>query len=83
MTDVRATLRLQFHSGFRFDDAKALIPYFLRLGVSHIYASPVLKARPGSTYGYDMVDPTRVNDELGERKACASLPRRCTRNTWV
>lgn len=65
MTDVRATLRLQFHSGFRFDDAKALIPYFLRLGVSHIYASPVLKARPGSTYGYDMVDPTRVNDELG------------------
>ena len=65
MSAPRATLRLQFHSGFRFDDALALMPYFIKLGVSHIYASPILKARPGSTYGYDMVDPTCINPELG------------------
>lgn len=73
MTELRATLRLQFHSGFRFDDAIALIPYFLRLGVSHIYASPVLKARPGSTYGYDMVDPTCINPELGGEEGLRRL----------
>ncbi len=73
MTELRATLRLQFHSGFRFDDAVALVPYFLQLGVSHIYASPVLKARPGSTYGYDMVDPTCINPELGGEEGLRRL----------
>lgn len=73
MTELRATLRLQFHSGFRFDDAVALIPYFRQLGISHIYASPVLKARPGSTYGYDMVDPTCINPELGGEEGLRSL----------
>lgn len=63
--ELRATLRLQFHKGFTFDDATALVPYFQKMGVSHVYASPVLKARPGSTYGYDMVDPTCINPELG------------------
>lgn len=70
MTDLRvpilrATARLQFHRDFNFDDAIPLVPYFARLGISHIYSSPILKARPGSTYGYDMVDPTCVNPELG------------------
>lgn len=65
MKGPRATLRLQFHGGFRFEDAAALIPYFRQLGISHIYASPVLTARPGSTYGYDMVDPSCINPELG------------------
>lgn len=73
MTELSATLRLQFHSGFRFEDATALIPYFLQLGVSHIYASPILKARPGSTYGYDMVDPTCVNPELGGEEGLRHL----------
>lgn len=73
MTELRATLRLQFHSGFRFEDATALIPYFLQLGISHIYASPILTARPGSTYGYDMVDPTRVNPELGGEEGLRQL----------
>ncbi|PUA30836.1 MAG: malto-oligosyltrehalose synthase [Cellvibrio sp. 79] len=73
MTELRATLRLQFHSGFRFENAITLIPYFVQLGISHIYASPILKARPGSTYGYDMVDPTCVNPELGGEEGLRQL----------
>lgn len=72
-TKLRATYRLQFHRGFRFDDALALIPYFRDLGISHLYASPILKARPGSTYGYDMVDPSCVNPELGGEEGLRRL----------
>ena len=61
----RATLRLQFHRGFTFADAAALVPYFARLGVSHLYASPIATARPGSQHGYDVIDATCVNPELG------------------
>jgi (1->4)-alpha-D-glucan 1-alpha-D-glucosylmutase len=61
----RATYRLQFHAGFTFDDALAILPYLERLGVSHLYASPLFAARPGSPHGYDVVDPTRINPELG------------------
>ncbi|HVV93375.1 MAG TPA: malto-oligosyltrehalose synthase [Hyphomicrobiales bacterium] len=61
----RATYRLQFHKGFTFDDAVAVVPYLARLGVSHLYASPILKARPGSTHGYDIVDHDAINPELG------------------
>ncbi len=60
-----ATYRLQFHKGFRFDDAIALVPYLAALGVTHLYASPFLKARPGSTHGYDVVDHNAVNPEIG------------------
>ncbi len=65
MTDIRATVRLQFHRDFTFSRALLLVPYFARLGISHIYASPILKARAGSTHGYDVVDPSCVNPELG------------------
>jgi (1->4)-alpha-D-glucan 1-alpha-D-glucosylmutase len=61
----RATYRLQFHEGFRFSDAAALAPYLARLGISHVYASPYLKARPGSSHGYDIVDHGRLNPKLG------------------
>ncbi|MGA2638871.1 malto-oligosyltrehalose synthase [Methylocella sp.] len=61
----RATYRLQFHSGFRFEDAARLAPYLAELGVSHVYASPYLKARPGSTHGYDITDHLLLNPELG------------------
>src|SRR5271154_4528558 len=61
----RATYRLQFHKGFGFRDAAALAPYLRRLGISHVYASPYLKARPGSTHGYDIVDHRYLNPELG------------------
>ncbi|PWW03574.1 maltooligosyl trehalose synthase [Hoeflea marina] len=69
----RATCRLQFHKDFTFADAEALVPYLDRLGVSHVYASPVTTARRGSTHGYDVVDPTRINPELGGEAGLRSL----------
>src|SRR3954447_5750117 len=62
---IRATYRLQFHKGFTFRDAEALVPYLARLGISHLYASPLTQARPGSTHGYDIVDHNRLNPEIG------------------
>ena len=70
---LRATQRLQFHKGFTLDDAVPLVPYFARLGISHLYASPLLSARAGSMHGYDVVDPTRVNPELGGEAALRRL----------
>lgn len=70
---LRATQRLQFHKGFTLDDAVALVPYFARLGISHLYASPLLSARAGSMHGYDVVDPTTVNPELGGEAALRRL----------
>jgi len=61
----RATYRLQFHAGFGFDDAIAVLPYLQRLGISHVYCSPVLRARAGSTHGYDVVAHDQINPELG------------------
>lgn len=69
----RATARLQFHRGFTLDDAVPLVPYLARLGVSHLYASPILKARPGSTHGYDIVDHGQINPELGGEPALRRL----------
>jgi (1->4)-alpha-D-glucan 1-alpha-D-glucosylmutase len=69
----RATLRLQFHRGFTFADAEALVPYFARLGISHLYASPIATARPGSQHGYDVIDATRVNPELGGEAGLRAL----------
>lgn len=65
MTTPRATYRLQFHAGFGFNDAARLAPYLAKLGVSHVYASSYLKARPGSTHGYDITDHLALNPELG------------------
>src|SRR5919201_3486440 len=59
------TYRLQFHAGFTFDHARRLVPYLYELGVSHVYASPYLRARSGSTHGYDVADPSSLNPELG------------------
>ncbi|MDR3455475.1 MAG: malto-oligosyltrehalose synthase [Rhodoferax sp.] len=70
---LRATVRLQFHQGFSLDDAVPLVPYFARLGISHLYASPLLTARDGSMHGYDVVDPTRVNPQLGGEPALRRL----------
>ena len=61
----RATYRLQFNAAFTFVRAAELVPYLDRLGVSHCYASPFLKARPGSAHGYDIVDHGRLNPEVG------------------
>ncbi|HZE91182.1 MAG TPA: alpha-amylase family glycosyl hydrolase, partial [Rhizobacter sp.] len=61
----RATYRLQFHKGFSFDDAVRVLPYLQRLGISHIYCSPILRAGPGSLHGYDVVAHDEINPELG------------------
>lgn len=69
----RATVRLQLHNGFTLDDARARLDDFVALGISHLYTSPITTAQPGSTHGYDVVDPTRVNAELGGESALERL----------
>jgi (1->4)-alpha-D-glucan 1-alpha-D-glucosylmutase len=61
----RCTYRLQLHREFTFTDATALVPYLAQLGVSHVYCSPYLRARPGSTHGYDIIDHNALNPEIG------------------
>ena len=63
-----ATYRLQFHKGFTFRDATAIVPYLAKLGISHVYASPYLKAAPGSMHGYDVIDPCALNPEIGSEE---------------
>ena len=74
-----ATYRLQFTPQFGFDQAAALVSYLKTLGISHLYASPFLKARSGSSHGYDVVDHNSFNPELGGadafRRLCAALQR--------
>lgn len=65
MTRLTATYRLQLNESFTFDDARRLVPYLAQLGVSHLYLSPVVAARPGSTHGYDVADPRIANPALG------------------
>ena len=65
MTTPRCTYRVQLRPGFGFREAAALADYLARLGVSHLYTSPYLASAAGSTHGYDVVDPGRVDDELG------------------
>lgn len=57
--------RLQFNRDFTFRDATQLVPYLAALGISHCYASPYLRARPGSTHGYDIIDHNSLNPEIG------------------
>jgi (1->4)-alpha-D-glucan 1-alpha-D-glucosylmutase len=64
-TPISATYRLQFNKDFTFRDATKLLDYFSGLGITHIYASPIWRSRPGSTHGYDVIDPTRLNPEVG------------------
>ncbi|HEU4399294.1 MAG TPA: malto-oligosyltrehalose synthase [Actinomycetota bacterium] len=65
MVPIRATYRVQLSGRFPFAAARGIVPYLADLGVSHLYASPVLRARSGSAHGYDVVDPTQVSPELG------------------
>ena len=70
---LRATYRLQVHKEFTLENVRKIVPYLAQLGVSHIYTSPILKARPGSTHGYDVADPKTVNPELGGEDAFRAL----------
>src|SRR4051812_46776086 len=60
-----SSYRLQLQSEFTFADAAQVVPYLASLGVTDCYASPYLRARPGSRHGYDICDYTRLNPELG------------------
>jgi (1->4)-alpha-D-glucan 1-alpha-D-glucosylmutase len=72
-----ATYRIQLTADFGFDAAAAIVPYLKSLGISHLYASPFMTSRKGSTHGYDIVDHTKLNPELGGdagfERLCAAL----------
>jgi len=68
-----STYRLQFNAGFRFENARRLIGYLHALGISHIYSSPILKARAGSSHGYDITDHNQVNPEVGSYEELQEL----------
>ena len=70
---MTGTYRLQLHDGFGFADAQAQLPYLASLGVSHLYLSPVLQAVPGSMHGYDVLDHTRVSQDLGGEEGLRAL----------
>ncbi len=73
VTPMRATYRLQLGPGLTIDDARALVPYLRDLGVSHLYLSPSLQARSGSTHGYDVTDPRVISADLGGESAFRAL----------
>src|SRR5690606_29403692 len=70
---VTATYRLQLQPGFGFAEAEALLPYLERLGISHLYLSPVTEAREGSTHGYDVIDHNEVRAAFGAREGLDRL----------
>src|SRR5262249_50178439 len=67
LTIPSTTYRLQLSSKFTFNDADRAVDYFAKLGVSHLYLSPILEARPGSPHGYDIINHRRLNPELGSQ----------------
>ncbi len=75
-----ATYRLQFNSGFTFDSARRIASYLAELGISDVYASPILKARKGSPHGYDVVDANALNPELGSEDDFNALHEELRRN---
>ncbi|MDB5898339.1 MAG: 4-alpha-glucanotransferase, partial [Ramlibacter sp.] len=74
------TYRVQFHKGCTFDHITAALPYLKALGVSHLYSSPYLRARPGSTHGYDIIDHGALNPEVGDERAHARMCQALRRN---
>lgn len=68
MTVPTATYRIQFRNGMTFDRAIELIPYLQRLGISHLYASPIFTATRDSTHGYDVTDANEIDPALGGRE---------------
>ncbi|MGZ8866754.1 MAG: malto-oligosyltrehalose synthase [Thermoanaerobaculia bacterium] len=74
-----ATYRLQFNSAFTFDQARAIASYLSELGITDLYSSPVLRARKGSTHGYDVVDASMVNPELGGEEQFVGLQQELAR----
>ena len=75
-----ATYRLQIHDEFTLHDARGILPYLARLGISDIYLSPIFEARSGSTHGYDVTDPARVRESIGGIDALRDLAREAARH---
>jgi (1->4)-alpha-D-glucan 1-alpha-D-glucosylmutase len=71
--ELRCTYRLQLGPDLNFEHARELVPYLLELGISHVYLSPSFQARPGSTHGYDVIDPTRISAALGGEDGLRAL----------
>ena len=78
--EPRATYRLQLRGGVGFEEAAAVLPYLRDLGVSHVYLSPILHAAPGSTHGYDVIDPRHVDPDLGGDEALARFAEAAARH---
>ena len=68
-----ATYRIQLNREFNFAKLKSILPYLSKLGISHVYASPIVQSRHGSTHGYDAADPNKINEELGGKTAFDAL----------
>ncbi|HWH50431.1 MAG TPA: malto-oligosyltrehalose synthase [Gemmatimonadaceae bacterium] len=75
MARLSATYRLQLHAGFTFAHVAARVDYFARLGVTHLYLSPIVMSRRGSRHGYDVVDPARIDPALGTEDDLRRLAR--------
>ena len=80
MTVRSATYRIQFGPAFGFVDAIPLVGYLKTLGVTHIYASPIFQATQGSSHGYDVTDPNRINPELGTEADFQKLAGECRKH---
>src|SRR5690606_41100796 len=80
-----STYRIQFHKDFTFQQLKAILSYLQELGVSAVYASPVMKAVPGSMHGYDVTDPHRINPEVGTFEELRDISGMLQRNKmmWI
>lgn len=73
MNQLTSTYRIQFHKEFSFSDLEQILPYLQKLGVGTIYASPVFSSVPGSTHGYDGLDPNEINPEIGSREQLSAI----------
>ena len=76
MINPFSTYRFQFHKDFNFDDFEKIIPYLQKLGIATVYASPILQATPGSTHGYDGLNPHLVNPEIGTGEQLKSISKK-------
>ena len=68
-----ATYRVQLNKTFNFENLKQIVPYLSKLGISHIYASPIFQAKKSSMHGYDIVNPNLISEELGGQAGFESL----------
>lgn len=82
---IPSSYRIQFSSAFTFSDAESIIPYIVELGISHVYASPILTAVKGSQHCYDVTDPFEINPELGGEAGFRKLRRKLVENGigWI